>query len=121
MEDKILNSGKKERYFSNIDEVNKKIDDFYTKTADLNNLGIQVKSVVYNRILYPIIYQTNEFFYLGGENVYIILKSKCSLKDTGKSKFYEAIASDNDIFIGKSPIIPIGCTKIPYKIKSEKV
>ena len=35
----------------------------------------------------------------------MILKTKCVLKDTGKTMFYEAVASDHDIEMGKSPIV----------------
>lgn len=102
---------KKERLFHNIDLANKKLDSYFEKNKDLLAKIPDIKSVVYNRIFYPIIYEINDFYYLGGNNLYFILKSNCHLRNTGKSYYYEAIATEEDENLGKSPIIPVGCPK----------
>lgn len=109
---------KKERFFQNINEANKKYQAYVDKNKDTLEKIPEVKSVVYNKIFYPIIYEINNFYYLGGEHVYFILKSKCHLKSTGKSYYYEAIASEEDIEMGKSPIIPVAC---PYHKRKYKL
>lgn len=102
---------KKERLFHNIDVANKKLDSYFEKNKDLLSKVPNVKSIVYNRIFYPIVYEINDFYYLGGNNLYFIFKPKCTLKSTGKSYYYEATADDEDEKLGKSPIIPVGCPK----------
>lgn len=106
-----LDPRKRERFYTNIDNANKKYEVYANK--NIPNLP-EIKSVVYNKIFYPIIYEIDKFYYLGGEHIYFILKTKCHLRNTGKSYYYEAIATEEDEIMGKSPIVPIAC---PYHKK----
>lgn len=110
----MAEDSKTERFKKEIDEANEKIDKYWKQSglfyAKLKNIPA-VKYVLYSRILYPIIYETEAFYYLGGKNAYMVLKSKCRLVKARESLYYEVIASDHDIVIGKSPIIPVGCPK----------
>lgn len=106
-----LDPRKRERFYTNIDNANKKYEVYANK--NIPNLP-EIKSVVYNKIFYPIIYEIDKFYYLGGEHIYFILKTKCHLRSTGKSYYYEAIATEEDEIMGKSPIVPIAC---PYHKK----
>jgi hypothetical protein len=105
---------KTERLKKEIGDANQKIDKYWGKSgsfhARFKNVPA-IKFVFYNRTLYPIIYETDAFYYLGGKNAYILLKSKCRLVKANESYYYEVVASDHDIAIGKSPIIPVGCPK----------
>lgn len=92
--------------FDKIDALNEEYRSL-ASGADLN--ALPAIAVVYENMYYPIIADIDYFFYLGGSSIRMILKTKCVLKDTGKTMFYEAVASDHDIEMGKSPIVPIGC------------
>ena len=95
------------RYNGKIDEANKAIEEFYKKNK---TKGLpETKLVIYEKTGYPIVYEIDKFFYLGGDHLKMVLKSKCILRSTGKTNYYEAEASDQDIEIGKSPIFPVGC------------
>lgn len=71
-------------------------------------------AVVYEGIFYPIVYETLGFFYLAGKQVRMVMKAKCIYKSTGKSDYWLATASDQDIELGRSPIFPIECKKSIY-------
>lgn len=103
-----LDLKKRLKYFTNIDEGVSKIELYFKKHPELTQVP-ETKSLVYNRIMYPIIYEIRDFYYLGGKNLYFVLKSKCIIQKTHNSTYYEAFASEDDIIFGKSPIIPQGC------------
>lgn len=101
---------KREKLFKTIETFSIKIDEYFENNAEMKNDVPDTKIVVYNKILYPIIYEISKFFYLGGgDHFFMILKDKCDLKFTGQVHYYEANASKQDIELGKSPIIPQGC------------
>ena len=106
-----MSDKKKERLYYNIDQANNKLDAYFEKNKELLSKVPDTRSIVYNRIFYPIIYEIKDFYYLGGNNLYFILKSKCNLKSTGNTYYYEVTADEEDEILGKSPIIPVGCPK----------
>jgi hypothetical protein len=97
------------KFHRNIEEVSSIINKYFEKHPELKGDVLETKFVIYNRICYPIIHVVSKFFYLGGNNLYFVLKSKCHIKSTGNVFYYEVIASEEDMDIGKSPIIPQGC------------
>jgi hypothetical protein len=110
-------TSKKTLYYKNIEESSAKIEEYFAGKgkdklkAILDVSPPEVKIMVYNRTSYPILYDLSEFFYIGGDNMYMVLKSKTMLKETpNKVRYYEAFASEADISLGKSPVIPIGCS-----------
>ena len=79
--------------------------------------GFDPPGVVYSGVYRPIIGETDSFYYLGGYYLYIILKSKCmTMVDEYGDRYYEAVPSEDDIRIGKSPIVPIGCVNHRGKV-----
>lgn len=102
----------KEKFFRNIEKYSETLESYYSKHPEISSEIPEVKFVVYAKTAFPMIYQTPEFFYLGGQNIHLVLRSKCFLTETSrKVKYYEVIASEQDIFLGKSPIVPFGCPK----------
>ena len=102
---------KKDGLFKNIEKVSEDIEGFFAKNPQIAKDVPDIKLVIYQRISYPIVYEISNFFYLGGKNLFFVSKNKCIIKTTPKGvSYYEAFASKQDIDIGKSPIIPIGCT-----------
>ena len=100
---------KMEKFNTKIEDASNKIEAYFEKNPSIKKDVPDTKFVVYSNIVYPIAYEISKFFYLGGNNLYMVLKSKCVLKNTGKVFYYQVIASEGDIDIGKSPIIPVGC------------
>lgn len=103
--------------FKNIEKVAAEIDEFYENNKQVSKDELpDIKLVVYQRISYPIVYEISNFFYLGGKNLYFVMKNKCIIKTTPKGvSYYEAFASQQDIVVGKSPIIPVGCSNFDLK------
>lgn len=101
---------KLEKYITNIENASIVIEKYFDERPTLKANIPETKFVVYNQVVYPIVYEVLNFFYLGGANLYMVMKSKCHLTKTPRGIcYYEVKASEQDIFIGKSPIIPQGC------------
>lgn len=108
---------KKDLIQKNIDSIVEKTEAYFKSKPTLSKSVPEIKVVVYNRVAYPILYEVSRFFYLGGDNIYFVMKSKCVVRKTPSgSRYYEVIASEEDIEIGKSPIVPQGCPKDRSKI-----
>lgn len=107
---------KREIYLKNIEKASEKINKYFDSHPQLKKDVPEINFVVYNKITYPIIYEIKDFFYLGGSQLYMVLKSKCFIKNINDVYFYEVQATVQDIDMGKSPVIPIGCPADKKKI-----
>lgn len=97
----------------NKDEIERNLNDIIEKYIDFTKTTKKIKlegivGVVYSNIFYPFLEEIDGFYYLGGQNIYIVLKTKCKLYE-GRDNVLQVIPSKLDIEYGKPPIIPIGC------------
>lgn len=97
-----------------IDELDNRLSKYWDKKS--SDKKPPVKLIVCNvsgAVTYLPVYQEDRnFVYIASNNLYVIVKTKCKLlKTERKTLYYEAMATDDDISIGKYPIRPIGCPK----------
>lgn len=108
MSEKVINRARRNKKDFD-EELGKLVEEykiFANKSPKLKVNGIV--GVIYSNIFYPLIDEIDGFYYLGGGNIRMVLKSKCKIYD-GNKEVVKAYPSDHDIKIGKSPIIPFGC------------
>lgn len=96
--------------------LKKVVDSYIEYSSKIKTIKAKdIYGVVYSNVFFPIIDEIDGFYYLGGRNIYIVLKSKCKPYPNNENVLLVEYSS-NDEILGKSPIIPFGCDKLNIKI-----
>lgn len=114
MSEKVVDRAKRSKKTFD-DKLNELVEEYKDFAKDKSKLKVgDIAGVIYSQIFYPLIEEIDGFYYLGGDNIRMVLKTKCKIYQSNNSVL-QVFPSQDDITFGKSPIIPIGCDPTSLK------